>query len=627
MRGTRLFWLVLGVTLVFSGGLWHEMALGRGGGGGGRGGGGGGGGARMGGGGYSGGGARMGGSPSFSRPSAPAARPSAPASRPSAGVSRPSSPGVSRPVAGGAYPSTLPSRPAVGGGPSVGGGRPGVGNLPGGPQLGGRPSIGGSPSQLPARPGVVPGGGARPGQLPATRPGIAAGVGAGVGAGLGAAVGNRLPGAGQRPTQLPGMGGGNRWEQMQGNRQDFASNRRQDLQGRLENRQDFMNNWQQNRQDFVNDRRQDWQNQLNDRYPWHDGWHHGYWNDRWGNYWEHMWEQHPVWSAFGVTRWALNSVGYLFGTWGYVNPYYDVASPTTAIYDYSQPIVLYSEPATTEVAAAPAAAEAASLPPGVSEEALNQFEQARTAFAQGAYPQALELATAALKRMPGDATLHEFRALCLFALGNYREAAATLNAVLAVGPGWDWTTLVSLYPDSEVYTAQLRKLEAAISANPSSFDTRFVLAYHYLTAGHTDAAAQQLGYVVQAVPNDAVARQLYDMLTYKPSGEPTPQAPPATPAGPKLTADQLAGTWKAKGPSNSAFEMTLTKEGAFTWKYTRGNKQQLAQGVYAVDSNTLAMEPTTGGVMLANLTLRSPDQVDFKMIGAPESEAPLSFSR
>ena len=43
-------------------------------------------------------------------------------------------------------------------------------------------------------------------------------------------------------------------------------------------------------------------------------------------------------------------------------------------------------------------------------------------------------------------------ALCLFALGRYDESAATLYAVLSVGPGWDWTTLIGLYPDVSTST-------------------------------------------------------------------------------------------------------------------------------------------------------------------------------
>ena len=94
---------------------------------------------------------------------------------------------------------------------------------------------------------------------------------------------------------------------------------------------------------------------------------------------------------------------------------------------------------TTDTAAAPA---------------LDTFAEARVAFLQGNYQQALQLANQTLKVLPGDAVVHEFLALCLFAQGEYLQAAAALNAVLAVGPGWDWTTMISLYPNVDVYTEQ-----------------------------------------------------------------------------------------------------------------------------------------------------------------------------
>jgi tetratricopeptide (TPR) repeat protein len=338
-----------------------------------------------------------------------------------------------------------------------------------------------------------------------------------------------------------------------------------------------------------------------------------------------MWTEHPVWSAFAVTGWALNAAGYMFGTSGYSDPYYDSGSSGGMAYDYSEPIVMYSEP--VQEVAPQVAADGSALPPGVTQDALTQFGQARWAFGQGQYQQALDLANQALKSMPSDATLHEFTALCYFALGQYRPAAAVLNAVLAVGPGWDWTTMASLYPDVEVYTAQLRNLEQYLRANPGASDAHFVLAYHYLTTNYPDAAARQLQYVVKSVPNDTVSKQLYDMLTYKAAGEPKLPAESPAPAGPTVTAEKLAGTWKAQGPANSAFEMTLTKEGEFTWKYNKGKKERVVKGAYAVDRNTLAMEPASGGVMLADLTPQGANAVDFKMIGVPATEAPLRFTR
>ena len=44
----------------------------------------------------------------------------------------------------------------------------------------------------------------------------------------------------------------------------------------------------------------------------------------------------------------------------------------------------------------------------------------------------------------------------------YPEAAAVTYAVLADGPGWDWDTMISLYPGVDAYTGQLRALEAGM---------------------------------------------------------------------------------------------------------------------------------------------------------------------
>ena len=62
-------------------------------------------------------------------------------------------------------------------------------------------------------------------------------------------------------------------------------------------------------------------------------------------------------------------------------------------------------------------------------------------------PAPLQKTDEALAKLPNDTTLHEFRGLCLFALGRYDEAAATVYAVLSVGPGWDWTTLDQPLPE------------------------------------------------------------------------------------------------------------------------------------------------------------------------------------
>ena len=109
--------------------------------------------------------------------------------------------------------------------------------------------------------------------------------------------------------------------------------------------------------------------------------------------------------------------------------------------------------------------------------------------------------------------LNEFRGLCLFALGQYAQAAAADYAVLSIGPGWDWTTLSSFYPNVNVYTQQLRALEAYSQQHPTAADARFLLAYQYLREGYNNEAIAELQAVVQLQPRDELSGQLLRGLT------------------------------------------------------------------------------------------------------------------
>ncbi len=216
----------------------------------------------------------------------------------------------------------------------------------------------------------------------------------------------------------------------------------------------------------------------NPYWGYHQGWMHGYWNGHypggwgWGNYWGGYpgywgWGGGYGWGGYGWglgagLGWGLSS--WLFGPmlydWGYAsyyNPYYYMAYPAQAIaqplvYDYSQPLSAASDaPDQT-----------------VMTQAMSTFDSAREAFKGGDYARALDLSDQALKQAPNDPVLHEFRALVLFALGRYDESAAALYAVLSVGPGWDWTTLISLYADPDTYTQQIRALEQYCTQNLNS---------------------------------------------------------------------------------------------------------------------------------------------------------------
>ncbi|TWU11316.1 Tetratricopeptide repeat protein [Symmachiella macrocystis] len=191
---------------------------------------------------------------------------------------------------------------------------------------------------------------------------------------------------------------------------------------------------------------------------------------------------YPYYSAY--TDWGYPSY--------YSNPYY--VAVDNSVVDYSQ---LLAEPAEESA----------------SDAGLQSFDDARAAFKQGDYTRAMQLVDSALVTMPLDSVLHEFRALILFAQGNYEEAASVLHPVLSAGPGWNWSTLLGLYTNVDVYTQQLRALEKYRNDHKQSALVRFLLGYQYLTCGHNTAAADEFAKAVALQPDDQLSRNLYQQLT------------------------------------------------------------------------------------------------------------------
>ncbi|REJ92541.1 MAG: hypothetical protein DWQ34_12795 [Planctomycetota bacterium] len=327
-------------------------------------------------------------------------------------------------------------------------------------------------------------------------------------------------------------------------------------------------------------------------------------------------------TAFGLTTWAVNRVGWAFGYNQYYNPYYTGSVVVdNSVYNYSQPIVMTPDETTL-------ANDPNDLPPPseAPDESLSSFDQARQQFYDGDYDAALQSTDDALKELPNDTVIHEFRALVLFAQGKYADAAATLYPVLSVGPGWDWTTLSGLYPSVDTYTQQLRALESYRDAHPDEAAARFVLAYQYLTAGHDDAAAGQLKALLKIQPDDQLAAQLLTELD--PEAElpdPPKKVEPPKPSSP-ITSDQITGNWTAKR-GDSSFEMDLDQDGTFAWSFTSGGDTQKVTGVWSIDDDgVLAMEMNDEGVMLAQLDLNG-QTMDFYMLGDTSGSDPLQFSK
>ncbi|MFN0056170.1 MAG: tetratricopeptide repeat protein [Planctomycetales bacterium] len=505
-----------------------------------------------------------------------------------------------------------------GGGGRVGGGGGGGGgmNRGGGGGMGGgagRPASPGGNFSRPAGGGGGAGGGARPGGN--------AGVGSRPGGGSNAGVGSR-PAGGNNAGIGNRTGGGN--AAGIGNRTGGGNNTG------IGNRTGGGNNINSgNRNGNVNvgntvnvNRGGGWGGGYGAGYAhgyahgYNNYWHHGYWGGGWGWGWGGL-------AAAGLIGWGLGSMANSSGYGGgYSNPYCESQST------YAQPIQSTPE-SQPDAQPAEAPANAAAPSPEVAA-ALVPFDAAREAFKAGKYDEALQGADAALGKLPNDPALHEFRGLVLFAQAKYQEAAATIYAVLSAGPGWDWTTLSSMYASVDTYTGQLRKLEEYRKAHPESPDAAFLLAYHYLTCGHKDTAAKQLEAVVKLLPDDKLAPQLLKLVGGEvPAADPQPPAEEDSKANaPAIDKAKLVGTWKGAPDKNTAIELTLKGDDTFTWKVTVGGRSNVLEGSFAVEGDQLSLtQKTDGSTMVGRVTLKEKSGFNFRLVDTGPGDPGLDFTR
>jgi len=264
------------------------------------------------------------------------------------------------------------------------------------------------------------------------------------------------------------------------------------------------------------------------------------------------------------------------------------------------------------------------------EKSTAAIERARGRFASGDYLAALKSTDEAIAYAAGDSALHEFRGLCLFALGRYGDAAGVLNPVLASGPGWDWSTMAAFYPDSEIYTGQLRKLESYVAANPKSADCQFLLGYHYMVVGFIDQAYVMFDRVVELQPADTVAAQLRNLAksSSPDAGEEVPS--PGGTAGPAPAAEplepaEIEGSWKASSLEGKAITLSLGSDGKFSWNY-EGSGGTVLAGDWSIDQKGQLVLATTDVQMVGDITLDG-DALKFVLEGAPVGDPGLSFQR
>lgn len=381
--------------------------------------------------------------------------------------------------------------------------------------------------------------------------------------------------------------------------------------------------------------------------PWwgashYHSWHTGSWDYGWNNGWSNRYSyySHPAYyyppgyqsyyagpSAiipWGLASWSLGTLAYDTGYYSYSNPYYapPVETQTTVI-NYSEPITVAAtryEPATEEIALSNAEKSSAAM------------ERSRDAFRAADYLAAATAVDEAISWEPGDAALHEYRALVLFALGRYGDAAGVLNPVLASGPGWDWDTMIGLYDSVDRYTDQFRKLEDYVLKRGDSADAHFLLGYHYMVGGHLEDAYAMFDRVHELQPNDSVARELRSLVgdsipTDEPLLEESNDTDIANVRRAPVAKSALPGIWKANSADGKAITLSLTDLGTFSWTYAGASAGEVLKGDWSIDEDGFLVLADEDVQLVGDITLKDDGSMHFLLAGSPEGDPGLLFRR
>jgi hypothetical protein len=368
-------------------------------------------------------------------------------------------------------------------------------------------------------------------------------------------------------------------------------------------------------------------------------WYGGSWNCGWSSSYYHRrpyfsyyggyrpWpgyvvvEQNNVANAigWGLVGWSLGKLIYDCGYQSYRNPY---PVQSVAVVNYQEPIT---------VVAAKTAPKADDETARITQKSESLIAESQAAFKQGNYLVALESANKAIAEAPGDGALHEYRALILFALGKFSEAASVLNPVLAGGPGWDWSTMIALYNTQEIYLSQLDALKNYSKGKPNAADARFLLGYHHMVCGHLEEAAEEFEAAAKLQPADSVSAQLRDLTkasSQSGSDEPTePSTEKEVAPQSALPLEKLSGAWVSDKGEAGTVSLVFKDDGKFIWSFKKGDQNNEFSGDFSMNDNGLLVLDATESQMTATVSQPKDNELKFVLAGGPPDDPGLTFTR
>lgn len=167
-----------------------------------------------------------------------------------------------------------------------------------------------------------------------------------------------------------------------------------------------------------------------------------------------------------------------------------------------------------------------------------------------------------------------------------------------------------------------------------------MLAYHYLTDEHADAALRQLKVVSALQPKDTLSAQLIAQLdqSQKPAattglaqgpGTLAPAPSVAAAATPTLGKEgKLEGSSTAEPAAGTKITVVFQSDGRFAWKVDHEGKTQQFEGKYSFENGILTLvQDQNNNTMVGNVTWQDESHFNFKVMGNSPADPGLSFTK
>jgi tetratricopeptide (TPR) repeat protein len=201
-------------------------------------------------------------------------------------------------------------------------------------------------------------------------------------------------------------------------------------------------------------------------------------------------------------------------------------------HDATTPDVVHSVPNDRAISTPPQPAGASVI--AVTEEAAAYQFAAERAFREKRYNAAARLVSHAIVEDTGNGKLHLFRSQTLFAVGDYRGAAAAIRSAINLLDVSDWGYVVengAQFYSGRDYVTQMERLVEYAKRDPTSADWHLLRGYHYLYLGYRDAAQKLLARASELDNRDDLTRRLLAMSRDELPPPPVPGELPSSDAG------------------------------------------------------------------------------------------------